>query len=236
MSIELLAFRLDERLQDGDGVVTEAERYALLDAALALYSRHRPLVRVVDLAGDGSYDYALPSTWELSTSALQCLEFPAGNRTPTILETTAYTLYQSPTGTVLRMLEVTPAVGETLRLTYTARHTADLTSTSVPVSDQHALVDLAASLGCGWLAAHYAQEGDASISAQITEQQQKAEHYRQMARHFRDLYNLHLGLGREAQSQVVAASATADWDTNFIIESGPWAGTYDRLTHSRGSR
>ena len=111
---------VDDRIEDSEGVLSSTQIDSAVAAAVKTYSRHRPYERVDDLDGDGGYDYALPADWRPQASVVRRVEYPAGNREPTRLEDDQYTLYKSDsTTTVLRLLDVTPQTGETIRLTPT---------------------------------------------------------------------------------------------------------------------
>ena len=116
--------RLDVLLKDAAANLAQADKDAALMQAAAVYSDDRVNLAVVDVAGAGSFDLALPALWEEGFSHVESIEYPylATNREPEILEDDQWIIYQSPTAKVLRLLEDTPAVGEVVRLTYSRRH------------------------------------------------------------------------------------------------------------------
>lgn len=228
-----------QRTQDSDALLTPDQYADAVRAALAMYSKHRPRTLVEDLAGDGDYDYDLPDDWVEGSSSLKTVEHPAGQREPIVLEAEDYTLYQTADATVLRFLQLIPVAGETIRLTFTAPHVIDDTTTTVPVNDANAVADLAASVACEWLSSRFSQSGEPTLQADSADHTSKARDFALRATAFRNQYYDYMGLprpgaktsdGREASSaSVAAASAVRDWDTD--LSTGD-----DRLTHPRRRR
>jgi hypothetical protein len=305
-TLATLVAKLADRLQDTDAVLSTAQREAAVLEAVGDYGRFRPRTLVSDSAGNGTADYALPGGWDLAFSTLHSLEFPAGEVPPTYLEESDWTLYRTPTATLLRLVSDLPSASQTLRLSYTAPHHASLGTSvavngavlaggttlaldgaplsgylaaddtftitnvsgvytvtnaspvvasqnamtgitftpaapvggfadnavfvltaTVPVADEDAVVNKAASIGCTWIAAHYAQQGQASLAADVTNHESKSRQYRELAKAFQTAYNGHMGIDtKDGSAPVAAASAVLDWDSGY-----PWG--EDRLTHPR---
>jgi len=116
--------RLDILLKDAAGNLDQPDKDAAIRDAVGQYSKDRPRVVVADIEGAGSYDLALPAEWEEGFSEVRQIFFPlaADERNSPELEADAWELYQKPDSLVLRLLNDTPAVGQTLRLKFTARH------------------------------------------------------------------------------------------------------------------
>jgi hypothetical protein len=224
---------VDTRIKDSEGVLTSAEIDAAVAEAVTTYSKHRPHELLADLAGDGDYDYAVPADWVLDCSAVRRVEYPAGERVPVYLEDDQYTLYKPDAqATVLRFLDVTPQAGQTARVTYTAPHVVDADSSTIPANDEECVGNLAASVACEWIASHYSQQGDPTLSADTTDHRSKASDYAARAKRFRALAYEHLGISTSkdgtGQASVATASATREWDSDFAGMTG-----IDRLTHPR---
>jgi hypothetical protein len=215
-----MLLKIAERLQDTAQVLSDQQRVGALAEALQDYQKWRPRVLVADIAGANGYDYALPLDWVGGESVLQRIEYPAGSWPPLYLEDEDWTIYHTADGTLLRMLLYRPGPTQTLRLTYTAPYTYE----TLPAADVNAIANKAASIACRWLAAHYAQEGQSSISADVTNQESKARQYRDLAKDYAEAYETHLGLSDD--TEVAAASAVLDWDMRYVWGS-------DRLTHPR---
>jgi hypothetical protein len=203
-------------LNDIDSFILEALNY---------FSKDYPQVKAADIAGDGSYQYDVPSDWVDEISQLKSVEYPAGERPPVYLEPdNDYLIYKSTSGEKLLLVNHTPATGETLRLTYTIPYVED-TIDNIPAPKQDGLVLLTGVLCCEALARHYAQSQDSSIDADVADHQNRSNIYAQRAKELQKRYNDFMG----KQKGPGAASGTREWDVNY-----PWGG--DHLTHPRRQR
>jgi hypothetical protein len=226
-----------DRTQDSDNLLSSADRDDCVRAGVDTYARHRPRVLVADVSGvTAQYDYALPATWVSGFSTLQQVEYPAGSREPAYLEAEDYLLYQTTTTTLLRFLTTTPQTGQTIRLTFTARHTVDGSGSTIPAADENAVADLGASVACEWLSSRFSQQGEPTLGADSADHTSKARDFALRAKAFRERAYEHLGIplpgakgGQTASAPVAAASAVRDWDSD--LSTGE-----DRLTHPRRRR
>src|SRR5581483_7571828 len=120
--------RLDQILKEQAGHLDEADKEAAIQNALKEHSKYKPLALVYDIAGDGvAFDFATSTitSWEKDFSKILSIELPAGDREPVYLNDDDWTLYEKPSGQVLRLLFDTPAAGQSARVNYTARHPVD---------------------------------------------------------------------------------------------------------------
>lgn len=192
-------------------------------AALAVYSKHRPAVKVADVTGNGTHDYALPAGWTDEFSLVRSVEYPIGDLPATLLENDDYEIYQSPTDKKLRLRNNSPAASESFRVSFTVLRT----DATVPDSDVNALANLAAALCLEELANAYTQTSDPTIGADSVNYRSKGYEFGQRAKTLRKLYNEHLGL-REGDSTPPASAVTA-MDMKY-------PGGRERLTHPRLAR
>ena len=229
----------DAALQDAAGKLAPAARDALLvQAILSRYSHDRPVEVVSDVtAPGGTHDMPLPVdpnyVFEDGFSWLVALEYPAGAAATvpaTYLLEEDFLLYRTPTSLVIRMLPTIPNAGDTVRVTWTARHKND--GSTVYDSDFEAVCDFAASLCMEALAAIYTQTGDATISADAVNYRTKAQEYLALAKAARQRYFNHMGIddptGTAQQGAVIAIGSQHE-------ELGGLLGI-DRLTHPRSTR
>jgi hypothetical protein len=227
-TLPVLLVALGDRLQDGEEIIKLHQRQLALTEAVKDLARFRPRLLVGDIVGNGTSTYTLPAGWVVDVSSLLSLEFPLGNDPPTYLEESDWTLYRSASTTVqLRLVRELPSASQTMRLLYTAPHTLGSTpaTTTLTAVDEEPALNKAASLCCTWLAAYYAQQGQASLAADVTNHESKSRTYRDLAKDFQRLYNEALGIDtKDGQAPVKAASAVGDWDNSY-----PWG--EDRLTH-----
>ena len=206
------------KVKDSSGKLTDPDDYlSAVTEALNRYSKARPFETVADIPGDGGHDYDLPSDWLDGFSTIPALEYPVDQVPEQIIDRRDWKIYSTPAGKKLRLLTVTPAADETLRITYTVYHTED----SVPAVDLEAVANLAASVCCIMLAAAFGQSSDSIIQADSVNYGSKADSFRRLAGSLEGRYKEHLGI--KDSDTVTAAMATA----------APPDSTRIRLTHGR---
>lgn len=231
----------DAALQDAAAKLAVADRDKMLvQAILQRYSKDRPREIVSDVvAPGGTHDMPLPvpgagvAVFEDGFSWLLAIEFPAGaNATvpATYLLDEDFSLYRSPTGLVIRLLPVIPNAGDTVRVTWTARHIDD--GLTVFDADFEAVCDYAAGLCFQKLAAVYAQTGDPTMSADAVNYRTKSQEYLGLMKSLFKNYMDHMGIddlpaGAE-MGPVIAIGSQHE-------ELGGLLGI-DRLTHPRSTR
>jgi hypothetical protein len=122
-------------LKDAAAKLASDDIVAAVLQAAALYSLDRPLTRVSDISGAGSFDLALPTGWVDGFSQVKQIEYPYDSSypQPPTIDNDDWTIYQNPTGKVLRLLADTPTSGETVRLHFSAPH-------RIPSTDAVAIV------------------------------------------------------------------------------------------------
>lgn len=222
----------DQELQDTAVILSPAGSTAIKDKmigeAVKAYSKHRPRPVAHEIAGTGSaFEFAAPASWEdgFSTIVAPGVEYPAGERIPVYLEEADWIWYRDPsTGLRFRLLHVTPSATEKVRFVYSARHTVDAVTDTVPVADRDAAAKLAASYGARAIAAYYAQTQDPTLGAESVNYRTKSQEYSALARELEKKFREHLGLRDDAP--VAPASVTADLDVDR-------QGGGDRLYHPR---
>ncbi|MHB9075789.1 MAG: hypothetical protein ACYC6G_19990 [Desulfobaccales bacterium] len=215
-------------LQDKAAMLSEPDRQAFILEAVSRYSQDRPRAVAAEIAGDGSYDYDLPEGWEEGFSVGKQVEYPAGEQQPCILDDNDWMLYQAAAGKKLRFLAESPATGNTILFTYTARHEVTAEASTVPAADQDAVVNLAGARCCYALARKYAQSSEPTIGADAVNYGSKSGEYAKRGKELEGLYKAHIAPAAEGGG-LTAASVSGDWDMN-----AGW-GT-DRLTHPRRLR
>jgi len=218
---------IDDRIRDGAGFLTQAQKDSALDEALNVYSRHRPREIVADIAGSGAYTYALPATWEAEFSIIVSFEWPSGDQWPSMIESQRFQIYDSGAGDQLRTLDFTPSTGQTMRIVHTARHAVAGASSTVAKADEIAVAELAASICLRQLAARAADSRDSTILADAVDYGGLVQTYTQLADRLLRAYRDHVGVGKEGESESVMA-ATAILDVDPTLAWGE-----QRLFHNR---
>lgn len=216
--------KVDQALQDKAAVLTQAEKDAFIEQAVKEHSKIRPLKKVADIVGSGVFDLALPVSWEKGFSKILSVEFPADEREPVYLEDEDWLIYEKTTGEVLRLINDTPSAAQKVRLNFSARHTVDVATGTIPDADFDAVADFATAFAATALASRYAQLSESTLGADSVDHKSKSQEYRSMAGFRFKLYKEHMGI--KEGDPAAAGFATKDWDVNF-----PWG--EDRLTHPR---
>ena len=218
------------QLVQGEIPLDEADKILAVNMAMKAHSKRRPRVIVEDEDGDGGFDYAITGLefWSDGFSVITTVEYPVDDddETPDILQDDEWTIYEKPSGKVLRFKEDSPAATEDFRVTYTALHTCTTAACTVKDYDEEPVQALAAAYFCDMLATYYAQSGDSTIGADSVDHKSKASEYAARARAYRKIYFDHLGI---AEGKTPAASITRDQDKDASWRS-------DGLTHPRKYR
>ncbi len=221
MTLAEIRNQIKLKVQDQAGILADSDIEAIIAAALPQFSKDRPRVRVVDIAGDGGYEYDLPLDWLPGFSAIKTVEYPADEREPVYLEDDDWVVYQTPDGLKLRFLGDTPAAGLTARITYTTLYQGSVIG-NIPAHEWDAFINLAASECCGVLARYYSGTQAGGLEADSVDFKTKGKEFADRAEELKQLYLGFLG----QDGKVTAASGVKDWDVNY-----PWGG--DRLSHPR---
>jgi hypothetical protein len=227
-SLATITTKVRSLIQDTAGLLAAGDLEGAIREAVERYSRDQPRQVVVDVAGDSvSYDLTLPASWVDGLSRVVTIEYPAGARYPTLLSATGWRLYRTASTTKLRLLDVIPATGQTLRLTYTALHTLDgldgAAATTIPATHTEAFASLAGALALYRLAARYISEQEATLNIDAVDRQGKTDLARRLADGLMRAYREEIGVsGGEAP-----ALAVVGWRST-LADSG-----LSRLTHGR---
>ncbi|MDY7034551.1 MAG: hypothetical protein SV375_00085 [Thermodesulfobacteriota bacterium] len=219
-----------EKLVPGEHPIGEAEIILAIGMAMKGHSRHSPREVIEDVAGDGSFDYAVSgfASWSDGFSVIRQVEYPVDDtdEDPDILQDDKWMIYEKPAGKCLRFLTTTPDTGEEMRLTYTALHTCTDSACTVNDFDEEVVQALAAAFFCDMLATYYAQTGDSTIDADVVDHKSRSRDYEARAKAYRKLYFDHLGI---EPGETPAASVTRDQDRTPSWQT-------DHLTHRRKYR
>jgi len=195
-------------------------------SAMARHSEVKPREVLVDSESDGSTMIELSELthWTDDFSALKKVEYPVDDtdEEDQELEPERWTVRKRPTGYWLILLEDDPDSGDTIRLTYTARHTCSAEACTVDDADLDAVKALAASYYCRSLAAAYALDQDSTIAADAVQHSERNQKFIRMAKLYRDEYNHRMNV---RDGKPGPACGSAEWDSTY-----PGGG--DRLTHS----
>jgi hypothetical protein len=196
--------------------------------ALEIYRIDRPNLRVVDqvlaaagfrfvLAGSGALaGLTGANAWVDGVSQLEAVYAPwnvtVQGQEP--LDANIWRVVRDPAAIVLELLDRSLAVGDTVRLVFTARHTLVEApgSSNTPVdADEDALGVLTASLILELAAVRAAQNtGNTGLPNDIVDRRTQSDVFRSRSMELRDIYNTLVGKGSTAN--LAGASATRDLD------------------------
>ena len=214
------------------GADLTAKETLAVTMALKTHSRHKPRTVVEDESGTGAFDYAITALakWSDEFSTIRQIEYPVDDtdEAADILEDGDWTIYEKPTGKVIRFLADKPATGKSFRVTYTGVHdfSGAASACTVAAFDEEAVQALAAANFCKMLSVYYSQNQDSTIAADSVDHKSKAAEYRSQARMLAAVYYDHMGI-KEGQPR--PASLNQDQDVDY-------PGGADRLTHPRRHR
>lgn len=220
MSLADFQLRVESWIQDTAGKLTQLAKDLAIAAAIDTYSRHRPLVKVATLTGDGvAFEFAVPTGWEDGISSIVSIEEPVDAQVPTFLDESEYTVRRHPTTGLprIRFFSLVLAASAKAYVSFNVSHTLTATIETVPLADRLAVIKLAAA-GCATqLAAFYAQTSDATLGADTVTYRTKSQDYLALAKVLELAYREHVG----AVSGVAPASVSSDLDVELQNSAGP---------------
>lgn len=200
----------DNKLSIAPDLLCDVDRAIL--SAKEQYEKLRPREVSLKLDGTGAFDYTISGLTGFvdGFSSLLSVVYPylAADQIPSVLPAEWYTVLRLDSGLVLRFLIHRPTAVEDFLVTFTARHTINSSTCTIPASDDESFMDLAAANCCDMLAALYAKDVDPSISADSVDRRTKSDNYRSMATRYRSLYDTRMQTGAAG----AAAVAMSDID------------------------
>lgn len=181
-------------IRDDAARIATTERDRAITAAVERYSKDRPKVAVEDLTPTGANTVPLPAGWVTDFSTLRALEYPVGNVPPTMIDTTRYSFYQTPSAEVIQVVDSVAVTAGSVRATYTIKHTVSGVADTIPLGDREPVACWAAAILCDELAAFYSGGTDSTIQADSVEGRSKAQEYSARAKALRKRYLDELGV------------------------------------------
>lgn len=207
-------------IQDTANKLDRVTRDAAIAAAVATYCRHRPLLKVATLTGDGTaYDFAVPTDWEDGVSSIVSIENPVDKQEPEVLDEAGYRIVRHPTTGLprIRFISLVLASAEKAYVNYSVSHTLSGTTDTIPVADRLAVAKLAGAECARMLAAYYSQTSDATYGADTVNYRTKGQDYLALAKALELAYREHVG----AVEGFAPASVAGDLDVDLQNFAGP---------------
>lgn len=226
--------RVRHRLRDedvdnpllGDDNIDEA-----IQAAVERYSQLKPDCSTVDITGNGTKFYNISNLTGFvdGWSYIEVIEYPAeavsATHEPEFLdESSDWRWYEDASNKYLWLPNHTPASTETIRVTFTIPRVLSGSSDTLVSEHRDAVLALAASYCCEYLAAKHSSVSAPMVDASLGNWQQAEQRYIRVAKVFRAQFEERVGIGRDQQVQ--SAGVRHDWDVR-----GFRRGLRMRLTH-----
>jgi len=196
-----------------------------LDEAIAAYSAVRPDETAEDTAGDGTFEYDIPTGWVEEFSGIISIAYPftSTDQAYTLIKPGIdYEVDRTPSGLKLRFLSNKPAASETYRVVYTIPHAVTAASTTIPVNDEKAVLNYAAGAMCEMIAASYEKNTSTTFpNAQWDVSGKYAEYHRQADRYYK-MWRRAMKISEDG----APPAASLHMDTDWYLASGA-----EPLTH-----
>lgn len=200
-------------LRDTEGVDLTAPQVETVGVrpALARYSTDRPYETTIEVAGDGSAYFDLPTGWLIGFSRVLSIEYPANQNPPAYLDSGTYELVRKPADASVRqiLLDEAPAVGQEVRFNFTLPWpTPTDTAGDDKVDDVafEAVAHLAAALCCDHLASEAARDRAGVLASTLVIGRDRADALRDQADQLRGVYESFVALTSDpVETETVSA-------------------------------
>jgi len=213
ISRQLLRDRIAAFVKDEGEFIKFNETELLIDSSLIQVSKDKPLLSVIDIAGDGTSDYPMPSIFEEGFSDISTIEVPAGEDPPRFRKRDdSWFPYDDPTQTPnlrIRFTDIVPSDTETIRVCI--KEPWEVTETSSNVKNRIiglAIVYKALVFHFRALAARFGQTTDSSIDADAVDYGGRSQNFLFVADQYENQYKEIVGLddeGVRAESVLIEA-------------------------------
>ena len=218
MAFEIADVRtaVNAKLQDDGGFLTDPEKDECINQALRDLNKDVPRRIVIDIAGDNSKDYGLPTaSFVKGFTHIRSVEVPADEDPPQFRRrSTDWFEYENPTKTPalrLRFKLTTPATGEIIRIVMTTPYVILVSSTLDNETVFGALIAKSLQLGFTALAARFNQTVDPTIAADAVDYQGRPAAFLVLSDTWRSEYRRLVGLAE----QIKPAMAISEADIRF---------------------
>lgn len=217
-----------------DNEVAETQIDQAIDQAMDQYSEDEPLVVVEDELGDGGHYYPLTSlaSWENDFSQILEIDYDSASRVtddslprPISIDDGDIKFYRDATTRYLLLKNHLPDSTITFRVTYTARHILNGSSSTIPLKHEIAVVYLAASELASIVQFHVEKGLDSPVGAQYTTFRNRGSGFAAIAEVYLKKYQKRIG----SSGSIKPASVVKDFDLVFLDGR-------DYFFHSRRNR
>lgn len=227
MSLAELRDLTDDLLRDAAGRITPESRERAIALALARYSSDRPRQRVADVVSAGGQELPLPTGWVEGESGLRGVELLPEVVPAALLASSAYSVYRRPDGEAI-LIDRVLGSGDAARLTFTAPHTLDEATDTIPAADREAFACYAAAVLADQLAAASADNVAPTLQADSADQSHPAREWAATARRLRARYFAALGIATQPGGAEAARTRPAGTVVDFDLADSRGAGWLGR--------
>lgn len=197
--------KMNTSVKDSAGRFNQTEKDAFILEAVRQYSRDRPRKATADLTGDGTaQNFAVPAAWVPRFSTMLQIEYPVDlvPQEKMDLQDNVEIVEAADGVESINLIQLTLGSGELARIQFTAPHTVDATTSTVPDNDFDAVCNLACGHFCMALAALYAEANDAGIAADVVDHEEKARIFGERGNQFYRDYKTHLEVGDSSVGEI----------------------------------
>ena len=189
-TLTTLRDEVKRRVKDTALKFSDADKEAFVLEAVKQYSRDKPRLRDAELTGDGSaQQFVIPTGWTDGFSVVQQVEYPIDNYPPLFLDLQDNVIIMQKAGVPKVILsKLVLGSGEKARIFYFTPHTVDGSSSTLPVPDEEAVVNLACSFLCRGLSAYYAEETETTLTIDVASRKSQADSFNMQSDRFSRLY------------------------------------------------
>jgi len=216
---------VESMVRDDAAKLTNNDFVKAVNRSIARYSKDRPRAIVEDVAAPGGNYLNLPASWEFGFSRIESIEYPIGNVPPTLLDIASYGMYNAPGGKQIMVRSII-AAAESVRISFSIKHTVDEVTDTSPEHEREAIAAWAAAVCCEQLASYYAGDSDSTIQSDSVDHNSKSREFSNRAKVFRKRYFDELGIDPKRN---IAAGAVVNMNL-------PNSRGNDRLTHPNKRR
>lgn len=200
---------VDDLVRDDASRINPEQQDRAITAAVAQYSKDRPLRDVEDVVAAGGHRIDMPA----GTQRVEAVEYPVDQAVPAFLAASAWGHYHAPGGIFLIFTRPI-AAGATVRLTLLRPHALAEAEDTIPEADREALASYAAAVLFDQIAATTSGDSNPTIPADAVNHASKPESFAKRAERLRQRYYDLLGIDvkrtRPASAMAVQPLSASD--------------------------
>lgn len=212
-----LRIAFNAELQDDAAFLSPDEIETHIEGAIRAVNLDKSFRIPVDITGDGTQDYPLPSTYLKGFSAIDTVETPAGENPPQyIRDGEDWFVYEDPTKAAaeqmrLRFRLTTPQTGDIIRVIYTAFYTVTEDTSNLDPYAFEAVLANALMRAYTALAARFSQSQDPTILADAVNYGNRIQSFLLLRGQAKEEYRRRTGLGAPVKAAQYLTEVDVVW-------------------------